>query len=194
MGSDDLTSRSLLVKAAARDPDAWERLTQLYAPLVAHWCRRWGLGGDEVQDVTQEVFAGVAAGLKSFRKDRPGASFRGWIRGIARHKVQDHFRNSPGRAEGGTEVLIRLREVPEAIDDPDLSEAEDEVAGLYRRALEMVRAQFEERTWQAFWKVAMENRGPAEVAAELGMTANTVRQSKSRILRRIKEELGELIA
>jgi RNA polymerase sigma-70 factor (ECF subfamily) len=146
-----------------------------------------------VQDVTQEVFAGVAAGLDSFRKDRPGATFRGWIRGIARHKVQDYFRKTPGRAEGGTEVLIRLREVPEEIDDPDRSET-DEVAGLYRRALDMVRCQFEERTWLAFWKVAMENRGPAEVAAELGMTVNTVRQSKSRILRRIKEELGELIA
>jgi RNA polymerase sigma-70 factor (ECF subfamily) len=56
-----------------------------------------------------------------------------------------------------------------------------------------VRAEFEECTRQAFCKVAAEDLGPAEVAAELGMIPNAVRESKSRILRRIKEELGELI-
>jgi RNA polymerase sigma-70 factor (ECF subfamily) len=189
MRSDDATSLSLLAKAAASDRDAWNRLTSLYSPLVAHWCRQWGLEGDDVQDVTQDVLAAVAAGLKSYEKDRPGATFRGWLRGIARHKLQDHFRRGPGGAEGGTEALIRLREMPE----PDLSESDNEVTGLYRRALELVQTQFEDRTWQAFWKVAMENRGPAEVAAELGLTPNTVRQAKSRVLRRLKEELGELI-
>ena len=141
----------------------------------------------------QDVFAVVASGLNSFQVDRPGASFRGWVRGIARHKLQDHFRRNPGRAEGGTTALIRLHEVPEATLEPEPSEADDEVARLYRRALELVRAQFEERTWQAFWKVAMEKQGPTEVAAELGMTPNTVRQAKSRVLRRLKEELGEVI-
>jgi RNA polymerase sigma-70 factor (ECF subfamily) len=195
VSSTDATSRSLLVKATARDGEAWERLVALYSPLVAHWCRQWGVRGDELQDVIQEVFAGVAAGLGAYEKDRPGASFRGWIRGIARHKLQDNFRRNQARAEGGTTALIRLREVPEAagVDGPDLSEDGDQVTALYQRALELVRGQFEERTWQAFWKVAMQDRSPAEVAAELGMSPNTVRQAKSRILRRLKEELGELI-
>jgi RNA polymerase sigma-70 factor, ECF subfamily len=57
-----------------------------------------------------------------------------------------------------------------------------------------VRAQFEERTWKAFWKVAMENRGPAEVAVEMGMTSNTVRPARSRVLHRLEEVLGEVIA
>ena len=88
----------------------------------------------------------------------------------------------------------RADEVPGSADEPELSESDDEVSRLYQRALDLVQVQFETRTWQAFWRVAMENRSPAEVAAELGMTPNTVRQSKSRVLRRLKEELGELIA
>jgi RNA polymerase sigma-70 factor (ECF subfamily) len=194
LGSDDTTSCSLLIKAAASDGDAWNRLMGLYAPLVVHWCRQSGLQSDEAQDVIQEVFAAVAVGLKTYQSDRPGGSFRGWIRGIARHKLQDHYRRGPARAEGGSEALVRLRAVPEPVEAPDLSESDTDVADLYRRALEQVRGQFEERTWQAFWKVAMENRSPAEAASELGMTPNTVRQAKSRILRRLKEELGELIA
>src|SRR3954452_24312510 len=94
VGSDHLTSRSLLARATAREPDAWRRLVTSYTPLVAHWCRQRGLQGDGAQDVIQDVFAVVAAGLNSFQADRPGASFRGWVRGIARHKLQDHFRHN----------------------------------------------------------------------------------------------------
>jgi RNA polymerase sigma-70 factor, ECF subfamily len=194
VGSEDSTSCSLLIKAAASDREAWNRLVNLYAPLVAHWCRQAGLQGDGAEDVIQEVFAAMAAGLKTYQKDRPGTGFRGWMRGIARHKLQDHFRRATAPAEGGTEALVRLRAVPEPVEPPNLSESDSDVAELYRRALELVRGQFEERTWQAFWKVAMENRSPTEAASELGMTPNTVRQAKSRILRRLKEELGELIA
>jgi RNA polymerase sigma-70 factor (ECF subfamily) len=60
--------------------------------------------------------------------------------------------------------------------------------------LRQVQHQFEDRTWTAFWRVTVENRLPAEVACELGITANAVRQAKSRVLRRLKEEMGELIA
>ena len=194
MGSRDATSRSLLLRVNANDQDAWRRLVSLYSPLVLHWCRQWGVQRDDLNDVTQEVFASVAAGLKSYHQDVPGASFRGWLRGIARHKLQDHFRRGPARAEGGTEALVRLQDLPAWDEAPDFSESNGEVARLYRRALDQVRGQFEERTWQAFWRVAMDEHSPADVAAELGISPNSVRQAKSRVLRRLKEELGELIA
>ena len=57
-----------------------------------------------------------------------------------------------------------------------------------------MRQQFEARTWTAFWRVTVQNHSAAEVAANLGITANAVRQAKSRVLRRLKEELGELLA
>jgi RNA polymerase sigma-70 factor (ECF subfamily) len=194
LGSDDLTSRSLLFRVKANDQEAWRRLVDLYSPLVAHWYRQWGAAPDDVADLVQEVFAAVSPDLKAFRPDRPGATFRGWLRGIARNKFSDHFRRRVAAAEGGSEALARLRRVPGDADEPDPSDSDAEVSALYRRALEQVRAQFEERTWQAFWRVAMEGRSPADVAAELGISPNGVRQAKSRVLRRIKEELGELIA
>jgi RNA polymerase sigma-70 factor, ECF subfamily len=193
LGSDALTSRSLLVRVAANDQDSWQQLVKLYSPLVVHWCRQAGLPDNERDDVVQDVFASVATGLKSRREGQPGASFRAWMRGITRHKIQDHFRRRPASAEGGTDALVRLREVPQPADLPDLSESDAEIAGLHRRALELVRAQFEDRTWQAFWKVVIEETSPAEVARDLGMTALAVRQAKSRILRRLKLELGEAI-
>ena len=63
----------------------------------------------------------------------------------------------------------------------------------YRRGLELVRGEFEERTWQMFWLVVVEDRLPADVAAQLGVSPAAVRKAKSRVLHRLKEEVGDLI-
>jgi len=60
--------------------------------------------------------------------------------------------------------------------------------------LELVRGEFEERTWQAFWRAAVQGQAPADIATDLGMSPAAVRKVKSRVLRRLREELGDLIA
>src|SRR5262245_36645258 len=92
MNDSQATSLTLLQRVQARQPDAWERLVDLYAPLVLHWCRRGGLHGDDADDVFQEVFRSLAEHIADFRRDRPGDSFRGWLRTITRNKLLDHFR------------------------------------------------------------------------------------------------------
>src|SRR5262245_30198027 len=92
-----LTSLSLLQRARTNDQEAWSRLTALYRPLVAFWCRQAHCPDGETDDVTQEVFAAVASGLGGFRRDRPGDSFRGWLRAITRNQVALHFRRNQGR-------------------------------------------------------------------------------------------------
>ena len=62
---------------------------------------------------------------------------------------------------------------------------------LYRRVFEFIRSEFEEKSWQAFFRVVVDNVAPKDVAAELDMSPNAVYLAKSRIMRRIREELGE---
>lgn len=190
----DSTSSSLLRRAMAREPEAWERLVGLYSPLVRHWCRQWGIAEHEVDDVTQEVFATVVSNLGQFRPDQPGTTFRGWMRGITRHKLL-HLASGRGQpAEGGTDAQVQLQQVPAPADEGDLSESQADVSALYQRALSLVEPQVEQRTWTAFWRSTVESRKTAEVAAELGISPNAVRLAKSHVLRRLREELGELIA
>lgn len=186
-----LTSCTLLDQARSRDDSAWQRLVTLYTPLVQHWCRRSGVPQAEVQDVVQEVFLAVSVSLADFRPERAG-SFRKWVRGIAGHKALDHFRRRRGEpmAVGGTEARGLLQELPEQ-DDPETDA--DEAGELYRRALDLIRGQFEDRTWQAFWRTAVDGRPTDVVAAELGATPVAVRIAKSRVLARLREDLGELI-
>jgi RNA polymerase sigma-70 factor (ECF subfamily) len=192
--SERITPLSLLERARTNDPEAWRRLIDLYRPLVQFWCGRGRLRPEDSEDVVQEVFAAAAAGLTGFRRDRPGDTFRGWLRGISRNQLLLHFRRNQGRprAAGGPEAAARLEEVADPLATSDKDE-EQQIGQLYRRALEQVRAEFEERTWQAFWLVAIDDRPLAEVAGELGVTPGAIRQAKSRVLRRLKQEVGDLL-
>ena len=190
----DSTSHSLLADAKLADAGAWERLVTLYAPLVAFWCRRWGVAQQDMADVLQDVFAAVASHLDRFRKEQPEDTFRGWLRAIARNKALDYFqkRTREPAAAGGTEAAIRLQ----AIRDPAGGEEGDcdqvAVGGVMLSALEAIRGEFHERTWQAFWRVVVDGRTTADVAAELNMQPGAVRVSKSRVLLRLRRELGDI--
>jgi len=63
------TPASLLACARAGSPDCWDRLVQLYAPLVWHWCRTSGLQTEDQADVIQEVFQAVAGRLDRFQRE-----------------------------------------------------------------------------------------------------------------------------
>ena len=145
--------------------------------------------------MAQEIFAGAAAHLDSFHHDQPGDTFRGWLRSIARNQIRLHYRRNQGRplAPGGSDAWRQLQDVP----DPFGNIADEETAEMsqvYKRALEQVRCEFEEQTWQAFWLSAVEDQTPATLSERLGMTPAAIRQAKSRVLRRLKQEMGELLA
>lgn len=193
-GSSDAlpTSRSLLNLARERDNAAWERLIELYTPLVYFWCRRTSLPEQDIPDVAQDVFRAVVAGLASFRKQREGDTFRGWLRTITRSKLSDAFRRR-GRtlaAPGGSAMQRRAEEV-EALNDDDPAEqtAEQE---LFFRGLESIRSQFEPHVWDAFWRVVVEEQSVADIAAALQMRPGTVRVAKCRVLQRLRQQLGDL--
>lgn len=193
MTADEPTSLTLLQRVRERDAEAWRRLLHLYVPLVDYWCGQWGVTGADADDVHQEVFQAVAAGLEDFHRDRPGDTFRGWLRGITRHKVLDHLRRRERQpeAQGGTAAQRLMHQVPHDASPPE--DSAHELNALYRRALELVQSEFEDKTWQAFWRVTVDGQSPADVAADLGVSPAAIRKAKSRVLHRLKEEMGDLI-
>jgi RNA polymerase sigma-70 factor (ECF subfamily) len=189
------TSRSLLAGAKLDDPSAWERIVRLYAPLVASWCRRWGVAEQDLGDLLQDVFSAVASHLDRFRKEQPGDTFRGWMSTIARNKVRDHFRRRAGEpaAIGGTEAALHMQQIPDrdAIEDVPAISDDPLFDELLLKALESFRGEFHERTWQAFWQVVVEGRAAVDVGTDLDMKPGTVRVAKSRVLLRLRRELGD---
>lgn len=186
------TSITLLERVQSGNQEAWHRLFNLYGPLVLHWCERWGVRGPDADDVRQDVFRAVASGVENFKRDKPGDTFRGWLRIVTRSKLLNHLQRQQKHpeAQGGTEAHFKLQQIAEAELADDSPE---EISALYHRALELVRLEFEVSTWQAFWRTAVDGQSPAVIAAEMGMTNAAVRKAKSRVLNRLREELGDLI-
>jgi RNA polymerase sigma-70 factor (ECF subfamily) len=189
------TPLSLLQRVQAHQPDAWRRLVALYQPLVAHWCGKAGLRGADAEDVTQETFTALAAAIADFHRDHPGDTFRGWLWTVTRSQILLHFRRNRGRprAEGGSDAWHQLQGLPDPMATPPDDDEAAEINQLYRRALDQVRADFEEKTWRAFWRTVIDARPPAILVDELGMSLAAIRQAKSRVLRRLRTEMGELL-
>ena len=186
------TSLTLLARASANDAGGWRQLVQIYSPLVFFWARRGGLGDSDAADIVQDVWQSVAMSLSRFYRDENTGSFRGWLWTITRNKLHDHFRAHAGKAQaaGGSEAREYLENIAES-EPVDESGAEDQ--GLVHRTLEVIRPEFEDRTWRAFWRMTVESRSAAEVGQELGLTANAVHQAKYRVLRRLREEMAGLV-
>ncbi len=185
------TSSSLLAGLKSRDPEAWRRLARLYGPLVYRWCRRVGLQVKDAEDVAQEVFLTVSVRIADFRREREGDTFRGWLWTITRNKLGDWMRRQREReqAAGGRDAQRQLLELP-AADSSEPAET-GESRRLYQRALDLIHAEFEEITWQAFWRVTVDGHNPADVAGDLGLSRNAIYIAKSRVLRRLREVLGD---
>jgi RNA polymerase sigma-70 factor (ECF subfamily) len=185
---------SLLERVRNRDEQAWQKLVYLYTPLVYHLCRRWNVAGPDAEDVVQDVFQAVALDLDKFQRERAGQTrtFRSWMGGIVRHKLFDLFRrkNRQPQAQGGSDAYQRLQDLS-LPDDP--GEEAEAVSSVCQRALELIRGDFAEQTWQAFWRTSVDGQPAAAIAGELGMSAAGVRKAKSRVLHRLKQELGDLI-
>jgi RNA polymerase sigma-70 factor (ECF subfamily) len=151
------------------------------------------LQGEDAADIFQDVFTAVAAGIGNYQQ-REGSNFRGWLWTITKNKINDHFRRlrQQGQGVGGTTAQQQLAELTD-YEPNEAADVEDrhEHSALLHRGLSVVQSEFEPRTWQAFWRVAVAGDSTADVAADLEITANAVRQAKSRVLRRLREELGE---
>lgn len=195
-----LTSTSLIVRIQLRDEQAWGRFVDLYSPLIWGWCRGSGLQLNDADDVSQEVFAAVSRAIGGYHRNGP---FRGWLWQVTRNKILDHFRirQKAPHAAGGSDFGKWLGQIPET--PPD--DSADSAAGdpLVSRALELIRAEFEESTWTAFVRMVFEKHSAAEIAVELGWAgpdgadsakgAKRVRQAKFRIMKRLRDEFGELL-
>jgi RNA polymerase sigma-70 factor (ECF subfamily) len=187
-------SSSLLERVRAQEPEAWRRLVRLYYPLVRGWCQRAGLQSEDAAGVAREVFWALAGNVDRFRRDGGQNSFRGWLWGITRRQLLAHRRRRPAEptAAGGTEAQRRLAELS-GPEDPSEADRPGENSALLRRALDLLRAGVEDRTWQAFWRAAVEGRAPADIAAELRMSVTSVYLARARLLRRLREEFADVL-
>jgi RNA polymerase sigma-70 factor (ECF subfamily) len=189
------TSVSLLGRlAGAPTDDDWRRLDGLYQPLLRAWMARAGVPASDVDDLAQDVLIIVFREVAGFERRRQGA-FRAWLRTILANRVRDYFRGWKYRptATGDSDFLRRLDE----LESPDSAlsrlwdrEHDEHVAASL---MQRVQGDFAPVTWKAFRRHVLEGEPAVQVAEELGLSLNSVLLAKSRVLKRLRQELAGLV-
>jgi RNA polymerase sigma-70 factor (ECF subfamily) len=188
------TRASLLYRARQREHSAWHELVDLYGPLVAQWCVRCGLDPHATADCVQETFAAVVKSLPSYQPMKANGAFRSWLWTITSNKIKDYWRRKQREIDGagGSTALQFMRHIPDSELVPDAEPSDQQqLSELFRRALAQVQAEFEPRTWEIFQRAVFDRIETAVVAQEFGVTSAAVRQARSRILRRLRQQLGD---
>jgi RNA polymerase sigma-70 factor (ECF subfamily) len=185
------TRPSLLLRVRdAGDAESWATFVEVYGPLVFGHCRRRGLRHEDAEDVTQKVFAQVAQAIRKFEYRPETGRFRDWLGAVVRNDVNRFLRTQQRQAHAG------------GGDDGGLDSAEAGAADtawdeeFHTRVLEVAlarsRPHFEPDTWRAFEEVWLQHQLPAAVAAELGRPLDWVYVAKSRVLKRVWDEVQDL--
>jgi RNA polymerase sigma-70 factor (ECF subfamily) len=189
------TSLSLLERLTGTPTDDdWRRLLDLYQPLLRAWTARAGVPSSDTDDLIQEVLLVVFREVGGFERRGPGA-FRAWLRTILVHRMRDFFRSQKYRptATGDSDFLRQLDELESP--DSTLSKLWDREHDEYVAAslLHRVEGDFAPATWHAFRRHVLEGEPAPRVAAELNLSLNSVLLAKSRVLKRLRQELAGFV-
>ncbi len=190
------TSLSLLDRLKHAKPDAaeWRRLQDIYLPVIRQWLSCLPARREEIEDLTQEVLVVLCRELPSFERRRQG-SFRSWLRQIAVNRIRnfDKRRRKQPLAEIRSESDHLLSQLEDSTSDLARLWDQDHDRYVFDKLLTLVQPDFAPATWQAFARFALDGQSAARVADELGMSESAVVQAKSRVLKRLREEAGDLI-
>ncbi|MEL6108041.1 MAG: sigma-70 family RNA polymerase sigma factor [Planctomycetota bacterium] len=185
------TRESLLIRLRdPRDRDAWDRFISIYRPLVYRIARVRGVGETDAQDLTQNVLLSVSQAIADWTP-REGTRFRHWLARVAKNAAINSLARQPkDRARGGSGYSAALAEVA----NPEIEQLYELEyrRQLYRRAAEIVRNRADENTWLAFSLTMIDGQSADEAATRLQMSVGNVYAARSRMVRRLRDQVREL--
>lgn len=186
------THASLLARLSkGADAPAWDEFHARYRELIRGFALRRGLQAADAEDVVQEVFLALAQAMRSFEYQPEKGRFRGFLKTIAIRVLSKRFaRTRPGLEQTAAEQTLEAA-AEESAQEEDW-EAEWRQHHL-RGAMERVRAEFRGTDLRAFELLTAGRRDARSVAAELGISADSAYQAKSRILKRLRALVAEQV-
>lgn len=186
----DRTNASLLRRV--RDPDdrtSWREFYNLYAPLLARYARQRGLSLADAEDVAQECMQALAAAMPGFDY-RPGRGrFKGYLRTLAHHKIANLVRRKRPRLAQSGELVALVARDDQSNRAWDATWTREHLAFCLKR----VETRFAPETVAAFKRHVLDEWPVEKVSAALNISPNQVYLAKSRVTRRLRQEMTRLV-
>ena len=189
------TSESLLVRLqSSASEEAWTRFSDLYTPLIFYWARRNGLNSHDAADLVQEVMALVFQKLPEFQYDSR-RSFRSWLRTVTLNKHRERLRRKAIKIDNvsQSQLVNVAANGSEAAAGASQTWDRDYSANLVSHAIDLMRKEFAPETWRALKLFVTSDRSAQEISAETGVSTSTIYSAKSRLMKRMRQELDGLL-
>ena len=174
----------LVLEVLRKDPKATAEFVNRYGNHVYGYIRRRLIPHTEfMDDLVQEVFLAAWENLEKFRGE---SSLHSWLLGIARHKVEDHYRKRlrevevPGEEEAPGREPVDPHNIQEAIEQQQAAKKTEEVLAGLPEAYSIVLR------WR-YW----EKRGLSEIAQKTGRTEKAIERLLARAREQFKRKWNE---
>ena len=187
------TKSQLLVQVrSGENREAWERFVLIYRPVIYRMARRRGMRDADAQDVAQNVLARVAGALEQYER-KPGSRFRHWLRRVAKNAILTTLSRLPqDPAQGGSAIQNLLAAQPDGTLDVEQELANEYMREQFLRAAAIVRTDVSPEMWKAFELTLILGNSNESAARELGKTVGTVYAARSRIMKRLRDQVERM--
>ena len=172
-----------------QDGKSWREFVGIYHPLLYRYARARGLNRETAEEVTQQCLVLLTEKMPAFEYARAKGGFKCWLRRLANNRINDHFRKKKLPLARSAD----LRRPQERELSPDeLWEREWEKKHV-RYCLKLIRDEVAPTTYQAFEYYVLAGWPVQRVAETLNLTTDQVYAAKSRITRKLRTKMRELL-
>jgi RNA polymerase sigma factor (sigma-70 family) len=188
------TRQSLLTRL--KDPGdilAWTEFSRIYEGSIYATARRWGMQHADACDLVQNVLQSVAKQMDNWNARHAVGSFRGWLRTVTRNQLINCLQSRRNRLQIGSNTTRDWNQIADDRESIDASLEIEYQREVFQMAAEIVRDEFEEKTWRAFWLCTVESFETHEVASTLNSSQSAVYVAKCRVLARLRIEVTRII-
>jgi RNA polymerase sigma-70 factor (ECF subfamily) len=161
----------------------WGIFVDRYGPIICGFARNAGLPSSEADDIMQTVLFNFFKVADRFEYDPSKGRFRGYLKRITLNAIRQRYRKRKEKNldTHGMNIAEDPRDDLEAVFDREWSEH------LLSEAMTEARPKFEPKTWEAFELYGRRGMSAERAGERLGMTPESVRHAKSRVMRAVRE-------
>ncbi len=186
----DTTRPSLLIRIRdGTDRTAWDEFDSIYRPLLHRIALARGLDAAAAEEATQQCMAAVNRYIGGFEYEPKRGKFKGWLATMVNNRIKNMLRDR-------RDIQAQTKDFAELHDQgPSPADVFDKLwrQEHLRHCLRLIKGEVDESTFKAFVAYVMEEQPVERVCEEFNMTPNQVHAIKSRMTRRIRQRMTDLL-
>ncbi|WP_165227012.1 sigma-70 family RNA polymerase sigma factor [Aquisphaera insulae] len=175
------------------DHDAWAEFIRRYDRAIRRGVAAGRFQPAAAEDLCQRIWIELAGRMRGYRYD-PSRRFRGWLGRLCRSRMIDEWRRQRAKPERAAAADPAGLDAIAAEEAPDEGPARPALLSQAAEAQAAVRARVDARTWDVFWRIAVEDAPVREVAESAGLSYAAAFAAQKRVRRMLREEATKLSA